>query len=64
MVGAENDHIRLDAAAAELLDGVLRRLGLQLTGCGELGEKGDVDVERISTSNIFLELANRLNKWE
>ena len=45
MIGAEDDHIWLNAATAQLLDGVLRGLCLQLTGGGEFREKGNVDVK-------------------
>ena len=64
MVGAEDDHVRLNTAAAQLLHRVLRWLRLQFTGCGEFRKEGDVDVERVSATNILLQLANRFNKWE
>ena len=62
MIGAEDNHVRLNTAAAQLLHRVLRWLRLQLTGCGEFWKEGDVDVERVAATNILLQLANRFNE--
>ena len=42
VVGAADDHIRLDTDAAQLLDAVLDGLGLQLAGGADVGEQGHV----------------------
>ena len=44
VVGAQHDDIGLDAKAAELLDGMLRGLGLDLVGGGDIGNERHVDV--------------------
>ena len=64
MIGAKDDHIGLNAAAAQLLHRVLRWLRLQFASCGEFWKEGDVDVERVPATNILLQLANRLNERE
>ena len=62
MIGAKDDHVRLDADAAQLLDGVLRRLGLELARGGKLGEQRDVDVEDVAPADVLAHLANRLEE--
>ena len=62
MVGAQNDDVGLNAAAAQLLHRVLSWLRLQLTGGGEFWEQRDVNVERVAAANILLELSDRLNE--
>ena len=64
VISAEDDHVGLNAAAAQLLHRVLRWLCLQLTSCGKLWEERDVNVERISATNVFLQLTNRFNEWK
>ena len=64
VIGAEDDHVRLNAAAAQLLHRVLRWLCLQLTSCCKLWEEGDVNVERISATNVLLELTNRFDEGQ
>ena len=64
MIGTEDDHVGLNAAPAQLLHRVLRWLRLQFASCGEFWKEGHVDVERVSATNILLQLANRLNEWE
>ena len=39
VVGAQHDNVGLDAKAAELLDGMLRRLGLDLVGGSDIGNE-------------------------
>ena len=62
MVGAQDDDVGLNAAAAQLLHRVLGGLRLQLTGGGEFWKQRDVDVERVATANILLQLSNCLNE--
>ena len=62
MVRAEDDDVRLDADPAELLDGVLGRLRLQLAGRGELGEQRDVDVQDVRPTDVLAHLADRLEE--
>ncbi len=44
-VGAAQQDIRLDADRAQLLDRMLRRLGLQLAGRGNIGQQRQVDID-------------------
>ena len=62
MVRAQDDDVGLNAAAAQLLHGVLGRLRLQFTGSGEFWKERDVNVERVAATNILLQLSNRLNE--
>ena len=64
MIGTEDDHVGLNSTPAQLLHRVLRWLRLQFASCGEFWKEGHVDVERVSATNILLQLANRLNEWE
>ncbi len=43
--GAAEQDVRLDADRPELLDAVLRRLGLELAGDADVGDEGQVDEE-------------------
>ena len=52
MVAAAYNNIRLNTNAAQLLDTVLRRLGLQLIGSGDIGEKGNMDIEYVIPPDI------------
>ena len=62
MVGAQNDDVGLNAAAAQLLHRVLGWLRLQLARGGEFWKQRDVNVERVAAANILLELSDRLNE--
>lgn len=44
VIGAQHNNVGLDAKAAQLLDGVLRGLGLNLVGGGDIGNERYVDV--------------------
>ena len=59
--GAQDEDIRLDAQALQLLHGVLRGLRLQLAGSGEVRHIGQVNAHRIATQ-LPLELADGLQE--
>src|SRR5690606_20641913 len=63
VIGARQDHLRLDAQAAKLADAVLRRLGLQFAGGADVRQEGDVDVERLVAPDVGAKLADRLKEW-
>src|SRR3546814_16935013 len=54
--------IGLDADRAQLLDGVLRRLGLQLARRGNEGHQRAVDVNRLAAPGLEAELADRFEE--
>jgi hypothetical protein len=64
LVGAEDDDVRLDTDAAQLLDRVLGRLGLHLASRADLGQPGDVDVEHVPAANVLAHLADGLQERE
>ncbi len=61
-LGAGNDHVGLDADAAQLLDRVLGRLGLQLAGRGETRQQRHVDVQHVAATDVLAHLADRLQE--
>ena len=61
-VGAEHDAVGLDADAAQLLDRVLGRLGLELAGRGEGRQQRDVDVQDVLAAHVLAHLADRLEE--
>ena len=62
MVAPEDDDVGLDADAAELLDGVLGRLGLELAGRRERRQQRHVDVEDVGAADVLAHLADRLEE--
>ncbi len=58
VVGAQDDDIGLDADATQLLDRVLGRLGLELTGRGEGRQQGHVDVHDVAPADVLAHLAD------
>ena len=62
VVGAQDNDVRRDAQAAQLLDGVLGGLGLHLVRCGDVGEQRHVDVADVLVSHILAELADSLDE--
>ncbi len=62
VVGAQHDDIGLDAKAAELLDGMLRGLGLDLVGGGDIGNERHVDVADVLGAGLLAVLADGLDK--
>ena len=61
-VGAAEQDVGLDADGAQLRDGMLGRLGLQLAGRGDEGQQRQVDVDRLPARQIVAELADRLEE--
>src|SRR5262249_11055282 len=61
-VGTAQQNIGLDADRAQLLDRVLRRLGLQLAGARNVGQQRQMDVNRVIARQIVLELPDRLEE--
>ena len=59
---AAHDQIGLDAAAAQLGDGVLRRLRLLLAGRADERHQRDVDVAHVVAAGFLAELADRLEE--
>ena len=62
LVGAADDGVGLDAERAQLLDGVLRRLGLELARGLDVGQQGDVDVEDVAAPHLAAHLADGLEE--
>ena len=62
LVGAQDDHVGLDADAAQLLDGVLRRLRLELARGHERRQQRDVDVQDVGPADVLAHLADGLEE--
>src|SRR5918999_2168550 len=62
LLAAAHDHVRLDADPPQLLDRVLGRLGLQLTGVAEEGHKREVDEHAALAAELGVELAKGLEE--
>ncbi len=61
-LGAAHQHVRLDADAAQLVDRVLRRLGLQLAGMADVGHEREVDEHAAPAPGLDRELPDRLQE--
>ena len=61
-VGAAHDRVGLDAAPAQLGDGVLGELGLLLPCRCDVGNERDVHVEHVVAPDVFAELPDRLEE--
>ena len=62
LVAAQHDDVRGNAHALQLLDGVLRRLGLVLARGLEIRHERHVDIERILTPDLKPDLPDGLEK--
>ena len=62
MVRAQDDDVGLDADAAQLLDRVLGRLGLELAGGGQRRQQRHVDVQHVRPADVLAHLADRLEE--
>ncbi len=62
MIRAQDDDVRLDADAAQLLDRVLGGLGLELTGGGQGGEERHVHVQHVRPADVLAHLADGLEE--
>jgi hypothetical protein len=63
-LAAAQQDVRLDADAAQLLDRMLRRLGLHLAGGLDVRHQGQMHVQRVPGTELEAELADRLQKWQ
>ena len=61
-IGPAEQDIGLDADGAQLLHGVLRRLGLQLPGGADVGDQGEVHEDRALLAELDPHLADRLQE--
>ena len=61
-VGAAEQDVGLDAEPGELLDAVLRRLGLHLAGGADERHQREVDVEHVLAAAVPAELADRFEE--
>src|SRR6478735_4052793 len=61
-IGTAEQDVRLDADRAQLLDGVLRRLCLQLTGARDVRQQRQMNVDGVIARQLVLELADRLEE--
>src|SRR5262249_11130585 len=63
-LGAANQNVWLNTDLPESFDRVLRGLGLHLTGCLEIWDQRQVDIEDVGFADVEGELANRLQEWQ
>ena len=61
-LGAADQHVRRDADAAQLVDRVLRRLGLELTRVPDVGHEREVDEHHVAPADVDRELPDRLQE--
>ena len=61
-LGAADQHVRRDTDAAQLVDRVLRRLGLELARVADVGHEREVDEHRVAAADVHGELADRLQE--
>ena len=61
-VGPAHQHVRLDADRAQFLDGMLGRLGLDLTSRRDIGHQGQVHEEDIFAPHLDAHLTDRLKE--
>ena len=61
-IGAAEQNMGLDTDLPQLIDAVLRRLGLQFARSADIGDERQVDVEHIVAADVVRNLANRLQK--
>ena len=63
-IGSTQHYVRLNTDLTKLLDRVLSRLGLQLSGSLHVGHQGEVDEHGVLTTHIVAELTNCLQKGQ
>ena len=61
-LGAAHDHVGRDADPSQLVDRVLRRLGLQLARVADVGDQRQVDEHAAPAADVDRELADRLQE--
>ena len=64
LFAAAEDDVRLDADRTELLDAVLRGLGLVFSGGTEIGHERQMDVQAIVAAQFGAELADGFKEGE
>ena len=62
LLGAAQQHVRLDADRAQLLHRMLGRLGLQLAGGADVRHQGKVHEQRLLRATLGAHLADRLQE--
>ena len=62
VIAAAYDEVGLHADGAQLLDGMLRGLGLDLMGCGDVRDQRDVDEQHVTALLFLPELARGLDE--
>jgi hypothetical protein len=63
-LAAAEQHVGLDADAAQLVDRVLRRLGLELAGVADVGHEREVDEHAGAPPDVDRELPDRLEEGQ
>ena len=63
-IGAAEEDVGLDADGEQLLDGVLRGLGLELLRGGDPGDQGDVDEDGVFAAEFLAHLADGFEEGE
>ena len=63
-VGAAQQDVGLNPDAEQLLHGVLRGLGLQLAGGGDVGHQRDVDEQRVLAAQFLAHLADGFDEGQ
>src|SRR3974377_2093588 len=63
-VGATQKNVGLDADRAQLLDRMLRRLGLQLTSAGDEGQQREMDIDRVMARQVVAKLSAPLEQTQ
>src|SRR5580698_4434466 len=58
MLATTQQHVRLDADAAQLLHGVLCRFGLDLAGAAHYGNQRQVEIDTVAAAELDTELAD------
>jgi type II secretory pathway component PulM len=61
-VGPADQHVGRDADGAQLLHRMLRRLGLQLARCRDVGQQRQVHEDALAARLVLRELADRLEE--
>ena len=62
MLGAQHEDVGLQTVLQQSLDGVLRRLGLQLARSGHVGDEREMNQRRILVPELVTQLAHRLDE--
>ena len=64
IIAAQGDHVGLDTDAAQFAHAVLCRFCLQFLAGGQVGQPGDVNVERIVAAHVLAHLADGFKKGQ